>query len=160
MQMNCYPSDYHEEQCMTHLLSYEWSHIKEINSFLIIISAYSTYRSILIFINQRQKFIITFAGFCQAKPNVISLASRFQKVEDSLTSKVVLGETQFNNIKADNDSHVNETLSGYATFMRAFRNFHQKSVLFVFSHWPVAKNTTRDLLSYVGLDGVSYLSLL
>ena len=50
-------------------------------------------------------------------------------------------------------SLVNETLSGYATFMRAFRNFHEKSVLFVFSYWPVARNTTRDLLAYIGLDG-------
>lgn len=91
---------------------------------------------------------------------MISLASRFQKVEDSLMSKVVLGETQFNNIKENNDSQVNETLSGYATFMRAFRNFHEKSVLFVFSYWPVARNTTRDLLAYIGLDGVSYLSVL
>lgn len=75
-------------------------------------------------------------------------------------SKVVLGETQFNNIKENNDSQVNETLSGYATFMRAFRNFHEKSLLFVFSYWPVARNTTRDLLAYIGLDGVSYLSVL
>jgi len=63
-------------------------------------------------------------GFCQAKPNVMSLDSRFQQVEDSLTSKVVLGETQFNSIEENKDSLVNDTLSGYATFMRAFRNFH------------------------------------
>ena len=90
---------------------------------------------------------------------MISLASRFQKAEDSLTSKVVVEETQVNNIKENNDSHVNKTLSGYANFMRAFRSFHEKSVVFALSYWPVAKNTTRNLLSYVGLDGVSYMYL-
>ena len=91
---------------------------------------------------------------------MISLASRLQKIEDSLTSKEVLEETQFNNIKEKNASHVNKTLSGYANFMSAFRNFHEKSVLFVLSYWPVAENTTRNLLSYVGLDGVSFFSVL
>ena len=93
---------------------------------------------------------------------MISLASRFQKVEDSLTSKVVLGETQFNNLMRlmtkTNDSQVNETLSAYATFMRAFRNIHEKSVLFLISHWPAVKNKTRSLLTHVGLDGVSDIS--
>lgn len=125
--------------------------------YFLIILAYSTSTNILLL---RQKLLITFAGFCQAKPNVISQASRFQKVEDSLTSKVVLGETQFTNLKENNDSQVNETLSGYATFMRAFRNFHDKSVLFVFSYWPVAKNMTKTLLARVGLDGVSYFPVL
>lgn len=91
---------------------------------------------------------------------MISLASRFQKVDDDSTSKVVLGETQFSNLKEYNDSQVNETLSGYATFMRAFRSFHDKSVLFVFSYWPVAKNMTKTLLAHVGLDGVSYFPVL
>lgn len=89
---------------------------------------------------------------------MISLASQFQKVEDSLTSKDVLEET--NNIEEKNASHVNKTLSGYANFMRAFRSFHEKSVLFILSYWPVVKNTTRNLLSHVGLEGVSYLSVL
>lgn len=97
-----------------------------------------------------------FAGFCHVKPDVISLASRFQKVESRLTSKAVLGETQFKNLKENNTSQVNETLSGYAAFMRAFRNFHETTVQFVFSYWPAAKNTTRDLLSYVRLDGVGF----
>lgn len=91
---------------------------------------------------------------------MISQASRFQKVDDGLTSKVVLGETQFSNLKEYNDSQVNETLSGYANFMRAFRNLHDKSVLFVYSYWPVAKNMTKTLLAHVGLDGVSYFPLL
>ena len=91
---------------------------------------------------------------------MISQASRFQKVDDSLTSKVVLGETQFSNLKEYNDSQVNETLSGYANFMRAFRNLHDKSVLFVYSYWPEAKNMTKTLLAHVGLDGVSYFPLL
>lgn len=91
---------------------------------------------------------------------MISQASRFQKVDDSLTSKVVLGETQFSNLKEYNDSQVNKTLSGYANFMRAFRNLHDKSVLFVYSYWPVAKNMTKTLLAHVGLDGVSYFPLL
>ncbi|XP_078352009.1 uncharacterized protein LOC144636697 isoform X2 [Oculina patagonica] len=93
-------------------------------------------------------------GFCRAKPDIISLASRFQKVESGLNSKVVLGETQFKNVKENDTAQVNETLSGYATFMRAFRNFHETVVNYVFSYWPVAKNTTRNLLSYVGLDGL------
>ena len=94
---------------------------------------------------------LLFSGFCHVKPEVISLASRFQKVERKST--VGLVEPQFN----DNASQVKDTHSGYAAFMREFRNFHEASFQLVLSYWPAAKNTTRNLLSYVRLDGVSTL---
>lgn len=69
--------------------------------------------------------------------------------------KVILGETQ----PLENASQTNNTtISAYAVFMRAFRGFHESSFQALLSYWPAMRTSTRDLLSYVGLDAVSILS--
>jgi len=63
--------------------------------------------------------------------------------------KVILGETQ----PLENASQTNNTtISAYAVFMRAFRGFHESSFQALLSYWPAMRTSTRDLLSYVGLD--------
>ena len=66
--------------------------------------------------------------------------------------KDFLGETQpLGNATKDKVT----TPSAYATFIQAFRSFHESSLQVLLSYWPAVRNGTRDVLSHVGLDSVS-----
>lgn len=93
--------------------------------------------------------MILFLGFCRAKPEVISLASRFQQVEKKSTVGLVEPPLK------DNASQAKDAPSGFANFMKGFRNFHEVSLQFILQYWPSVKNATKNLLSRVGLDQVS-----
>ena len=67
-----------------------------------------------------------------------------------MASKVVLTETE----SVDNATR----MSAYSTFMVSFRSFHERSFRAFLSYWPTIRNSTRDVLGYVGLDGVSIIS--
>lgn len=54
----------------------------------------------------------------------------------------------------------NNTISAYAAFMQGFRAFHESAFQRFLAYWPVMRNATRDVLAYVGLDGVSPFLLL
>lgn len=85
-------------------------------------------------------------GFCHLKPEVISLASRFQQVEKKSTVGLVEPPLK------ENASEGKDTPSGFANFIKGFRNFHEVSLQLILSYWPSVKNATKNLLSCVGLD--------
>ena len=68
--------------------------------------------------------------------------------------KVVFGVSE----ALENETKPNaSSLSTYAVFMRAFRNFHDGSFQVLMSYWPAVRSGTRDVLAYVGLGSVSTL---